>query len=412
VSRTVTVALCDRSGQVMGALAPFEVTSPWWPDVAPVVESVRARWALDVVVLRIVAHEDRWPAAGGAVTYLAETTGPLPAPLKLEPCPIDPGDDERRAPWARPGGVRTLVEWADTELERRGRERTGPARQDRTWNLSCLVELPTAEGPVWLKAVPPFLGHEAVVLELLAGDGVSVTRVIAAGHDVALLEGVPGEDLYAAGPAQLRRMVDAIVGLQARWADRTEDLVRAGLPDRRGDSLVHALTELAADARLRGALSADERTALDTIVAGLPRRLAAIEACGVPWTLVHGDFHPGNWRGRLGAPGPTPMTLIDWGDACVGHPLIDQVNFQSFVGERAAMTATRWEQAWRAAAPGSEPARAAALVAPVACLERAMVFRLFLDGIETTEQAYHRHDPEDWVRRALSATKAANASAG
>jgi Ser/Thr protein kinase RdoA (MazF antagonist) len=396
----------------MGALAPFDVATPWWPDVAPVVETVRDRWGLDVVVLRIVAYEDRWPAAGGAVTYLAETNGPLPAGVKLEPSAIDPGEDERRAPWARPGGVLALVEWADAELGRRGRERTGPARQDRTWNLSCLVELPTADGPVWLKAVPPFLRHEAAVLELLAGDGMSVTRVVAASDGVSLLDGVPGEDLYAADPSQLRRMVDEIVGLQARSAGRTEELVRAGLPDRRGESLVQALAELAADVRLRRVLAADERAELDALVAALPRRLAAVEACGVPWTLVHGDFHPGNWRGHAGAPGSAPMTLIDWGDACVGHPLIDQVNFQSFLGERAAATANQWEQAWRAAVPGSEPARAAALVAPIACLERAMVFRLFLDAIETTEQAYHRHDPEDWVRRALSATKAANPAAG
>src|SRR3712207_8428493 len=41
-------------------------------------------------------------------------------------------------------------------------------------------------------------------------------------------------------------------------------------------------------------------------------------ACGIGDTLVHGDFHPGNVR----VDGAS-ITLIDWGDAFVGHPGFD-----------------------------------------------------------------------------------------
>ena len=57
-------------------------------------------------------------------------------------------------------------------------------------------------------------------------------------------------------------------------------------------------------------------------MAGLPDRVAAVAACGVPDTLVHGDFHPGNVAGR-----PDDYVILDWGDSFVGHPLLDELPF-------------------------------------------------------------------------------------
>src|SRR6185295_7128570 len=95
-----------------------------------------------------------------------------------------------------------------------------------------------------------------------------------------------------------------------------------------------------------------ELATLDTLAAGLPARLAEITACGIPDTLVHGDFHPGNWRygdGRL--------VLMDWGDARVGHPLFDlQGSFLGFVPEGIrGHIHEAWLDAWRSACPASDP---------------------------------------------------------
>lgn len=37
---------------------------------------------------------------------------------------------------------------------------TGPPAQRKTWNLAGLFRLPTVDGPVWLKAIPPFAAAE------------------------------------------------------------------------------------------------------------------------------------------------------------------------------------------------------------------------------------------------------------
>jgi hypothetical protein len=46
--------------------------------------------------------------------------------------------------------------------------------------------------------------------------------------------------------------------------------------------------------------------------------------------------------------------------------------------------------------------RALDLVAPVAALRQALIYRNFLDGIEPAEHVYHIGDVGDWLRRAAA----------
>jgi hypothetical protein len=50
--------------------------------------------------------------------------------------------------------------------------------------------------------------------------------------------------------------------------------------------------------------------------------------------------------------------------------------------------------------PGSDPDRAAELLAPVAAARQAVIYQKFLDGIEPSEHPYHRDDPANWLRAA------------
>jgi hypothetical protein len=52
--------------------------------------------------------------------------------------------------------------------------------------------------------------------------------------------------------------------------------------------------------------------------------------------------------------------------------------------------------------PGSDPARAAALLAPLAAARQAVVYQHFLDHIEPSEHPYHRDDPPLWLRHAAA----------
>ena len=389
----MTLVLLGPDGRVLGSLPAFEAATPWWQDIGPVVDSARDRFGLEVTVLRLLETE-RPSAHGGRVTYLAEVAAADRPVAGLAPWSRSLPDDPRRQSWARPGGPAADVAWADGVLAGVGRPRTGPARQDRSWNLSSLWRLPSGDGAAWLKVVPPFFAHEGTLLAALAGGPIAVPVLLGRDGPRMLLDEVPGGDRYDAPLPERLRMVEALVELQAAWSGRIDALLGLGLPDWRGPALERAIAAVVE--RDGPALGTPDKSTLDAFVAGLPARMAAVRACGLPDTLVHGDFHAGNVRGD-----GTAITLLDWGDAGVGHPLLDQPAFLSRLDDPADEPAVRdhWAVAWRRHQPGADVDRAGRLLAPIAAARQAVIYRRFLDAIEATEQPYHRADVPDWLRR-------------
>ncbi len=209
--RTVRLVLTGGDRTVHGELPVFPVDTPWWADVEPVVCGARDRFGAEVHVLRLVDVIGGEPELNrsGLVTYEAELTGDPPADLR--PTEVDIGGDHPlRASWAGPGGVRAMVAWADGFIDR-----TGPAEQVKSWNLSCLLRLPTAAGPVWCKAAPPFFAHEGAILQLVAGVRPDlVPPVLAFMPGLTLMGHVDGADQWSAGPELAMAMVTALVDLQ------------------------------------------------------------------------------------------------------------------------------------------------------------------------------------------------------
>ncbi|GAA4360439.1 aminoglycoside phosphotransferase family protein [Angustibacter luteus] len=408
--RQARLVLLDVGGDPVGRLGPVEVASPWWPDVEPLVHAVREQHGLDVLVLRVLApaaDDGSREPVGGAVTYLAQSTRALTAEelAGLEPPPAavlgDALDDHPlRAPWARPGGPTSILTWADDVLSRAGTPRTAPAEQVKTWNLSSILRLPTARGPVWCKSAPPFFAHEgAIIAAVAARHPRLVPHLLAAdpATGTVLMADVPGEDQWSAGPARLADMVEAVVDLQDEWVGRADELLALRLPDWRGPALAGALSALLARDDVRDRLEPRELDGVDGLAARLPALVAELDACGLGDTLVHGDLHAGNWRY-----GPGGLLLLDWGDSGVGHPLLDLPAFlERLPGDQQDAVRAGWVRQWRARRPDADVERAIALVPPLAALRQALIYRTFLDRIEPDERIYHRDDPPVWIRRAL-----------
>lgn len=405
--RVVTLVLCDSAGALLGELPPLATTdSPYWPEVDGVVTEVRARWALEVVVLRLLTTEE--PYAGGAVSYLAQLVSGSPAPALL--VPVSPvcgaaveADPAHRLWWARPGGLDDLEAWVDLALVRHGRRRTGPLRQRKTWNLSLVVTAPTTSGLVWFKAVPPLLADEGGVIGRVARvDRGLVPTVLA--HDpsrrAVLMDHVDGDDQWGLDDDEvIRAMVDRWVSAQAALAGDVEHCLTVGAVDGRSLPIVESVRGLLWRPEIGDGLTPAEFDAFEDLADNLARRLEKVEECGLPDTLVHGDLHPGNWR-RDGR----DLTLLDWGDVRVGNPVLDLRAFVERLDGTALRERTRdhWVGAWKQAVPGSDPARALALLGPVAELVAAVTYQGFLDHIEVTERVYHRRDPIDRLRAALA----------
>jgi hypothetical protein len=392
--RIVTLVLVSPDGDVLGQLPSFTAATPWWQDAGPVVAGARGRFDLDVTILRLL-HADRPAAHGGAVTYLAEAdpvavaaVGPKAGLAAWEGTLTH---HPKRLPYARPGGPAADLAWADGILAALGQSRNGVAEQVRTWNLSSLWRLPTGLGDAWLKVVPAFFEHEGAVIERLQGE--AVPTLLGRNRGRMLFAEIAGDDRYDATGPELHEMIDGLVDLQARWLDRVDELLSLGLPDWRVGALSRAIAELID--RSDPWLEATDGAALAAFVDTLPARLDSIATAGIPDALVHGDFHPGNFRGE-----PGRLVLLDWGDSGIGHPLLDQPAFLSRVDPTAVAGArSRWHAAWRRALPGSDPDRASELLAPIAAARQAVIYQQFLDHIEPSEHPYHRADVPDWLHR-------------
>ncbi len=267
----------------------------------------------------------------------------------------------------------------------------GEPRQIRTWNLSSIWRLPTTLGTAWLKVVPPFFAHEAGILAALAE--APVPRLL--GHDRGrmLLANIDGSDRYDAAPSECLTMIDLLVSIQRDWLGRAEELLCLGAPDWRGPALSSAIGALVA--RRADELGPGVRGLLEEFVADLPARFAAIAACGLSDGLVHGDFHPGNFRGTS-----SHLILLDWGDSGIGHPLLDQTAFLDRIPETQGEAARQhWTDAWQQAVPGADVETASQLLAPIAAARQAVIYQRFLDAIEDSEHAYHRADVGIWLQR-------------
>ncbi len=387
--RIARIVIVGADGAVMGQLAAVPVPTPWWQDVEPVVAAVRSAHGISVTILRLLSSEQDAPH-GGEVTYLAETFDRT----NLEPWVGELDSQVCRQKYASPGGPAADLMWAGRVLAGLGSAPVGAPIQVRSWNLSSIWRIPTAAQVAWLKVVPPFFAHEGALIAALGN--APVPRLL--GHDGGrlLLAEIPGVDLYEADLPQLLEMISLLAELQQDCVGRVEELMQLGVPDWRGPALDPAIANLIA---LRASeFSGGEIEALRAFAHDLPARFASIADCGLPDTLIHGDFHPGNVRGDEGK-----LTILDWGDSGIGHPLLDQ---PAFLERLDAAQITRVQEHWHAELadrfPGSDPVRATALLAPVGAARQAVVYQRFLDRIEPAERVYHRLEPSKWLRRALA----------
>jgi hypothetical protein len=294
-----------------------------------------------------------------------------------------------RSPWARLDGLNEMLTWASDTLAAAGRPMTGAAEQYRTWNLAALFRLPTSKGQVWLKATPRFAADEARVIAAFARvDPTLVPPVIGAGPRRLLLEHLPGADCWDASPPVITSAIQRLAAVQVALAGR----LPPGLPDRRAPVIAGQISALL-DGEVARELSAGEVAA----ARGLLSRFARLDECGLPDTIVHGDFHPGNWRSNGG-----PPVILDWADAHFGNPVLDGLRARDFLpAAKRPVAARAWIDAWASRVPGCDPARALSIAEPLAHLAYAVRYQEFLDGIEPSERIYHLGDPAAAIRAAL-----------
>jgi Ser/Thr protein kinase RdoA (MazF antagonist) len=387
------VVLVSTDGVLLGKLPPVLVERPWWQEAGGVVRAVRQAHGLHVTVLRLLRAERESPP-GGRVSYLAEVA----APVSCVPCDEALADHPLRCSYARPGGPQRDLAWANSMLASRGLTPVAAPEQIKTWNLSSVWRIPLSQGSAWLKVVPPFFAHEGALIAALEPHG-GVPHVLGFERGRVLLAEIPGEDGFHASLEQRRAMIDLLARLVTACRANLPELLALGLPDFRASPLSAAIAS--SIERHRRELDPVDARTLSCFLDELDRRWQSLAECGLPDGLVHGDFHSGNVRIA-----EQQLTVLDWGDAGIGHPLLDQAAFLERVPpEQRAPLREHFRGAWQRAVPDCDVARAEQLIAPIAAARQTVIYDQFLDQIEPPEHPYHRQHPLRWLGRAAQALR-------
>jgi hypothetical protein len=322
-------------------------------------------------------------------------------------------------PWAERGWFAEAEAWLRSAMEAAGRPVTGPVRQVRVWELSCVLRAPTTAGDVWFKAnlASPLFVDEGAVMGTLAGlfpDRVPAPLAVDPGRGWMVLADF-GEEVGWGAPVEVvEEVARAHALMQVEAAAHVEELLAAGCHDRRLGRLAAEaeawLPALEATGRLPGIdaatwLSAEETAALEAAVPRLRARCEELAGYAVPPSIVHGDLHLGNV-----ARGPAGWLLFDWTDACVAHPFLDLPTirrgtaFAEDEGEAELRERLRaaYLPEWGSFEPPERLARAWELALPLGALHHAISYRSVVAALQPPVDLHMAQSTAWWLRRVLA----------
>lgn len=233
------------------------------------------------------------------------------------------------AAWPAPGWEAGALAWSAAQLAARGVRITGAAVTVRAHAWSIVLQLPTTAGPVYCKACAPAMAAEMRLLPRLAAWSPALLPPVLSVDEAAgwLLLSDGGDLLRPIIKADRdldhwRQILAGYAALQRSLLPMREELLGLGVWDRTLAALPGEYAGLLADTDALlidkpDGLRAEEHGQLLALAPRFAADCADLAALGIPASIDHSDLHDGNvllCDGRY--------VLIDWGDACVGHPFM------------------------------------------------------------------------------------------
>jgi hypothetical protein len=215
--------------------------------------------------------------------------------------------------WTDPRWLDEAHEWIRAQVEP-----TAPIEQPHVRPWSTVLRVRTRDGDVFFKANAPPFAHEAAILERLVPLTPDLLpELVGVDHDRRwLLLRDAGERVREQpGDGPWHDVLVDYADLQTAAAPLADDLVAAGVPDRRLAALPSLYATLGGDRRVVEALCAE------------------LERFALPETIDHDDLHDGQVFVRRGR-----ARILDWGDACVAHPFLS-LGIAAYFADAAAIDA-------------------------------------------------------------------------
>jgi hypothetical protein len=242
-----------------------------------------------------------------------------------------------RPVWFANGWQGEVDEWLDEQLSSLGLQRTGPSVIVKFWSLSAVLRIPvspaasTAHGVgqnVYFKAACPLFRAEAAItaaLTRLVPHHVPEVLAVDPDRGWMLMNPLPGARARLppeAAPAAAR----ALAELQMITSEHMSTFVAAGAVDRTLQPTLDGLSMIVNDSLELDRLTEAERDRARRMEPWLAEQLSAVAESGLPYTITHGDLHPGNI-----AKDQNRLVIYDWTDAAVSFPTLDAVLLASSI---------------------------------------------------------------------------------
>lgn len=358
----------------------------WFPDVEPTILALRSQ-GIDTAVLTCLSEE----------------------PLTYQ---VLPGTGVPELPaWTRPAWYDEALPWIAEHVEV-----TGRWTQVRSWGLSNVLRIPTADGDVYFKAIAhsttieptrrdalPFLfAHEPVFLQGASSDRPGeVPAPLAIDSERAWML-LPDLGTPLAAETDIDVWINAVrhhARLQRSYATDPERLLDISCADRRLAVLDAALDGLLGPNPMTDQLELHERALLPDRAKQLREAITELTAIGIPETLLHGDLHPRNVAVR-----GEQVLAFDWTDASLSHPFLDMVTFTE--GDRSPLSADQrvldaYLTEWEDYATPADLRRALSLATELGALHQTMTYAHLPDHLTGPSKTSMQRGGLWWLRQLL-----------
>ena len=384
-----------------------------------------ARQQLEAIFL-LENHCPEWlpPAEWRWVTREALAALPLAVPAHravLETCLAEAETDvipTLRAPWARRGWFTQAQAWIEAQLARRDYVFVPPLTQVRNWSISCVLRVRAFTGDLYFKAASarPLFARESVVVQELAARYPAYMPLPVAmdQHQNWLLLADVGPDLRSTPDSQVWAEALVTFGrLQRATVTQVDDLLGLGCRDRRLETMLAHLETLVQDPEVAAQLQADEQAQLRHLMPRLTAMCRALADYRVPYTLVHGDLHPGNIARHQGT-----YRFFDWTDACIAHPFFDvlpmllEAQTLSDAANTCAHMLESYLELWTAYESLERLRQVWALAQPLGALHQAISYTHIAAGLEATAKHEVAWGIPYWLRKVLQILEPESPAAG
>ena len=311
---------------------------------APVSRTPERNGEAMCAVLESVTHNGKAPAGtywmsrtvatGGGVTEEAGAISDSLAELDSY------ARGEKLGPFARPGWMRELFQWVQEQVSPLGLRVTGEFRQLNASPTFSLIRLMTDDGALWFKATGEPNAHElSVSLSLARLFPCHVPRILSVhpAWNGWLTAEVSGTELDQTAECALwERAAEQFAELQIESIGKGSELLEAKCKDLRIRRLVEQIDPYLA--RMAEFMVAQEKQSpaplstseLSFLTQGLRESCSQLQSVGLPDTLGHIDFNPGNILVSQDR-----CAFVDWAEACVTNPLITLEYLRQHLGRSA-----------------------------------------------------------------------------